>query len=125
MAGRFGHAGYHRDPITGHCMTDAFRDAELLADALDPVLLGDLPEATALAAYEQARDLALADTYRLTRALARFPRPDRFVELQISALRGPRTRGDRARLPTGTRPAAGTSRIRRVTIHQPHRGEPR
>jgi len=78
-----GDAGCHRDPITGHGMTDAFRDAELLADALDPVLLGDLPEATSLAAYEQARDLALADTYRLTRALARFPRPDRFVELQI------------------------------------------
>src|SRR4029453_11567311 len=30
-----GDAGYHRDPITGHGMTDAFRDAELLADAAD------------------------------------------------------------------------------------------
>ena len=30
-----GDAGYHRDPITGHGITDAFRDAELLADALD------------------------------------------------------------------------------------------
>ena len=26
-----GDAGYHRDPITGHGITDAFRDAELLA----------------------------------------------------------------------------------------------
>ena len=30
-----GDAGYHRDPITGHGITDAFRDAELLAEAAD------------------------------------------------------------------------------------------
>jgi flavin-dependent dehydrogenase len=78
-----GDAGYHRDPITGHGMTDAFRDAELLADALDAALRGDLPENDALATYQMSRDVALADTYRLTRELARFPRPDRFVQLQI------------------------------------------
>ena len=33
-----GDAGYHRDPITGHGITDAFRDAELLAEALDVAL---------------------------------------------------------------------------------------
>ena len=33
-----GDAGYHRDPITGHGITDAFRDAELLANALDIAL---------------------------------------------------------------------------------------
>ena len=33
-----GDAGYHRDPITGHGITDAFRDAELLANALDVAL---------------------------------------------------------------------------------------
>ena len=38
-----GDAGYHRDPITGHGMTDAFRDAELLADAAHAVLRGLLP----------------------------------------------------------------------------------
>jgi len=79
-----GDAGYHRDPITGHGMTDAFRDAELLADALDAALNGDVPEAAALTSYQDARDRALVDTYRLTRELARFPHPDRFVELQIA-----------------------------------------
>jgi flavin-dependent dehydrogenase len=79
-----GDAGYHRDPITGHGMTDAFRDAELLADALDDALRGERPETAALAAYESARDQALADTFRLTRELARFPHPDRFVELQVA-----------------------------------------
>ena len=33
--GLVGDAGYHRDAVTGHGISDAFRDAELLADALD------------------------------------------------------------------------------------------
>ena len=35
-----GDAGYHRDAITGHGISDAFRDAELAATALDRVLAG-------------------------------------------------------------------------------------
>ena len=45
-------------------------------------LAGDLPEGEALAGYEQARDAALREVFRLTRALAAFPRPARFAELQ-------------------------------------------
>ncbi|MBB3041269.1 FAD-dependent monooxygenase [Nocardioides soli] len=78
-----GDAGYHRDPITGHGITDAFRDAELLADALTDGLGGARPEASALAAYESARDVALADVFRLTRELTAFPDPAHFVELQL------------------------------------------
>jgi 2-polyprenyl-6-methoxyphenol hydroxylase-like FAD-dependent oxidoreductase len=77
-----GDAGYHRDPITGHGITDAFRDAELLADALGDALSGEASERAALAAYQQERDRALGDTFRLTEALARFPEPPRFAELQ-------------------------------------------
>jgi flavin-dependent dehydrogenase len=77
-----GDAGYHRDPITGHGITDAFRDAELLADALTAAFDDDAAEGAALASYQEQRDLALADTFRLTEALARFPEPDRFAELQ-------------------------------------------
>jgi len=75
-----GDAGYHRDPITGHGITDAFRDAELLADSADAYLGG---EPDALAGFQAERDRALADTYRLTRELTGFPDPARFVELQI------------------------------------------
>lgn len=78
-----GDAGYHRDPITGHGITDAFRDAELLAEALDTALRSPARASAALAGYQDARDSALADTFRLTRELCRFPRPTRFVELQI------------------------------------------
>lgn len=68
-----GDAGYHRDAITGHGITDAFRDAELLADA---VVAGDLP------AYADARLEALRPIFDVTCQLALFPPVDRFVELQ-------------------------------------------
>lgn len=79
-----GDAGYHRDPITGHGITDAFRDAELLADALHEALSGTVSQHEALAGYGAARDAALRDTFRLTRELTRFPNPRRFVELQVA-----------------------------------------
>jgi flavin-dependent dehydrogenase len=80
-----GDAGYHRDPVTGHGITDAFRDAELLANAIDDALTTDDPgvELESLRAYHRRRDTALRETFDLTRALSAFPSPERFVELQI------------------------------------------
>jgi 2-polyprenyl-6-methoxyphenol hydroxylase-like FAD-dependent oxidoreductase len=78
-----GDAGYHRDPITGHGMTDAFRDAELLATAVSQALRDPGDEADALTGYERARATALRETFDLTRALTAFPPPDRFNALQI------------------------------------------
>jgi flavin-dependent dehydrogenase len=77
-----GDAGYHRDPITGHGITDAFRDAELLAEVADDLLEGMEPEAHALAGYQAARDAAIADVFALTRALGAFPEPETFMGLQ-------------------------------------------
>ena len=82
-----GDAGYHRDPITSHGITDAFRDAELLARAVHRLLTEHRLEKEALAAYQRDRDAALAPTFALTRALASFPEPDRFVELQTQLAR--------------------------------------
>jgi 2-polyprenyl-6-methoxyphenol hydroxylase-like FAD-dependent oxidoreductase len=78
-----GDAGYHRDPITGHGMTDAFRDAELLAEAADATLRGATAEDTAMRRYERQRDLALAPTFDLTRRIGAFPPPAQFLELQV------------------------------------------
>ncbi len=80
-----GDAGYHRDPVTGHGITDAFRDAELLANALDAALRSHDPDCQqqALAGYQARRDAALRETFAITRALSRFPSSERFVELQI------------------------------------------
>ncbi len=75
-----GDAGYHRDPITGHGITDAFRDAELLAEAADRLLQASQPHA--LAAYEAERNTAITDVFALTRALGGFPEPETFLHLQ-------------------------------------------
>ena len=74
-----GDAGYHRDPITGHGITDAFRDAELLTVAIDDHLRGGAAD---LSAYETARDGALRETFDLTCAMSRYPGLDEFVALQ-------------------------------------------
>ena len=70
-----GDAGYHRDAITGHGISDAFRDAELLAVALDEALREPAAEAAALAAYGPARDRLARPVFDLTCELARFPGP--------------------------------------------------
>lgn len=77
-----GDSGYHRDAITGYGLSDAYRDAELLAVALDQALRRDADEATALATYEQRRDEALRDVFDLTCALADYPAAPEFVERQ-------------------------------------------
>jgi flavin-dependent dehydrogenase len=77
-----GDAGYHRDAVTGHGLSDAYRDAELLAAALHDALRGDVDERSALAGYQSQRDLALRDVLELTCALAAYPPVAEFVELQ-------------------------------------------
>jgi 2-polyprenyl-6-methoxyphenol hydroxylase-like FAD-dependent oxidoreductase len=77
-----GDAGYHRDPITGHGLSDAYRDAELLAGGLDAALRGDVDETSALAGYQYERDQALREVFELTCALAGYPPVSEFVELQ-------------------------------------------
>jgi 2-polyprenyl-6-methoxyphenol hydroxylase-like FAD-dependent oxidoreductase len=77
-----GDAGYHRDPISGHGLTDAFRDAELLAEAAETMLRDPADEAVAMTVYGQQRHDAIRDTFRITRELGRFPHPRRFAELQ-------------------------------------------
>jgi len=77
-----GDAGYHRDPITGHGISDAFRDAELLAVALDCALRGDVDDTTALAGYQRQRDRALREIFDISCALARYPPVVEFVALQ-------------------------------------------
>ena len=77
-----GDAAYHRDPITGHGISDAFRDAELLAGAIDAHLGGEIPWSLAGPAYHSARTAAAQEIFTITRALAEFPAVDRFVQLQ-------------------------------------------
>lgn len=67
-----GDAGYHKDPMTAQGITDAFRDAELLAEAIDAGLSGRAPLTDALAAYERQRNEATRTSYAEAVATASF-----------------------------------------------------
>lgn len=58
-----GDAGYFKDPITAHGITDALRDAEILAQAI----LGGRPEA-----YPQMRDRLSGDFFAITDKIASY-----------------------------------------------------
>ncbi len=77
-----GDAGYYRDAITGHGITDAFRDAELLAAAVGGWLRGGRPETVAMHRYAIERDVALRPIFEVTNALARWPGSEKFFGLQ-------------------------------------------
>ncbi len=72
-----GDAGCRVDPITGQGITDAFRDAELLSEAIVAGLSGAEPLHKALAGYQTRRDAAVLPMYRFTadRAALRAPTP--------------------------------------------------
>ncbi len=70
-----GDAGCHKDPFLALGMCDAFRDAELLTNALDDAFTGLRPLDQALAGYHEARDRATLPDYRLNALLARTMAP--------------------------------------------------
>jgi len=65
-----GDVGLLLDPITGQGISQAFRDAELLADAVADGLGGIRPLAEALRRYHRARDRAARPMYDFTARLA-------------------------------------------------------
>jgi flavin-dependent dehydrogenase len=77
-----GDAGYYRDAVTAHGISDAFHHAELLAVALDQALGAAEEEAASLARYQQQRDQALEEIFGITCRLAAYPPVPTFVELQ-------------------------------------------
>jgi flavin-dependent dehydrogenase len=90
-----GDAGLHKDPITAQGITDAFRDAELLAEAIDAGFSGTLPLDEALAGYERERNEAATPIYELTCQLAALePLPPEMAQL-FFALQGNQAQTDR------------------------------
>ncbi|MGY1606253.1 MULTISPECIES: NAD(P)/FAD-dependent oxidoreductase [unclassified Geodermatophilus] len=65
-----GDAGYFKDPLSTHGMSDALRDAELLALALTDALSGRVPEAAALAAFQSQRDRLSDALFTVTERVA-------------------------------------------------------
>jgi flavin-dependent dehydrogenase len=65
-----GDAGYHRDFITGLGINDAFRDTELLVEAVDEGFSGKRPMEEAMADYEAKRNDFALPLYRITTKMA-------------------------------------------------------
>ena len=82
-----GDAGYHKDPILAQGITDAFRDADLLADALDAGFSGHQPLASVLAAYQRQRDEAAAPGFANTLQFASLQPPPPELQQLFAALR--------------------------------------
>ena len=83
-----GDAGCHKDPYLALGITDAFRDADLLATAVDDGLSGrrDLDES--LADYERRRNEATLPDFRMNLDRARFTRISQTERTLRAALHG-------------------------------------
>ncbi|RLK57946.1 flavin-dependent dehydrogenase [Actinokineospora cianjurensis] len=80
-----GDAGYHKDPITGWGITDAFLHAELLADKAHEGLSGERAMADALDEYSKVRDEMSAGVYDFTTLMAEMELPP-FFDAVLSAI---------------------------------------
>ncbi len=90
-----GDAGYHKDPITAQGIADAFRDAELLADAVDDGLSGRRPLEDALADYQRCRDEAVRPIYEMTYQFASLQPPPLEQQQLLAALQHDQAQADR------------------------------
>ena len=90
-----GDAAYHKDPITAQGISDAFRDADLLAEAVDASLSGRRPVEEAMGGYEQRRNAAALPTYEFTCQLAMLEPPSADMQQLFASLRGNQADTDR------------------------------
>ena len=90
-----GDAGYHKDPNTGEGISDAFRDAELLAEAIDDGFSGRRALDEALADYERRRNEAALPIYEFTCQLATLQPPPPEMQQLFGALQGNQEETDR------------------------------
>ncbi len=82
-----GDAGYHKDPCTAQGISDAFRSAEWLADAIHAGFSGARPLDEALAEYHRKRDEHLSPVYELTCGLAKLaPPPPEILALYMALI---------------------------------------
>ena len=90
-----GDAGYHKDPITGQGISDAFRDAGLLAEAIDDGFAERRPLEVALAGYQERRDRQVTPMYEFTAQMAALAEPPPEMQRLFAALRDQPAETDR------------------------------
>jgi 2-polyprenyl-6-methoxyphenol hydroxylase-like FAD-dependent oxidoreductase len=83
-----GDAGYNKDFITAQGISDAFRDAELCATALDAWLSGARPFDEAMADYQSTRDAHVLPMYGFTADLASLEPPPPELQQVLAAATG-------------------------------------
>src|SRR4029079_13629187 len=86
---------YHKDSITAQGITDAFSDAELLAEAIDAGFSGRLGREQALAGYEQSRNARAFPLYDMTCQFAMLEPPPPETQQLFAALRSSHADADR------------------------------
>ena len=90
-----GDAGHHKDPILALGISDAFRDAELLTEAVDAGFSGRRELARALSDYERRRNEISAPGFESTVQFAGLQPPDEEMQQLLAALRGDQRQTDR------------------------------
>jgi flavin-dependent dehydrogenase len=83
-----GDAGYHKHPITAFGISDAFRDAEAAAAALDDAFAGRRQYDEAMAGYQRARDEQSQPIYELTCEFAKIEPPPPEMQQLLGAVHG-------------------------------------
>jgi flavin-dependent dehydrogenase len=83
-----GDASYNRDPITAQGISDAFIDAEMLAEALSAWLSGHATFEELMAIHESTRNERVRPMYEFTTQLAALEPPPREMKALFAALRG-------------------------------------
>jgi flavin-dependent dehydrogenase len=83
-----GDSGYHKNPITAMGINDAFRDAELVAEALDDAFSEQRSFDEGMAAYQQTRDEAAMPVYEFTAEFASLEPPPPEMQQLIGAMQG-------------------------------------
>jgi 2-polyprenyl-6-methoxyphenol hydroxylase-like FAD-dependent oxidoreductase len=85
-----GDAGYCKDPITAQGISDAFRDAERCAVALDDAFTGRRTYEDALAGYQRDRDARALPIYDFTTQMATLEPPPPEMQQLLGAVHGNR-----------------------------------
>ena len=83
-----GDAGYNKDPITAQGISDAFRDAEQCAAALDEALDGRRPFETVMTDFQQTRDAHVLPIYEFTTQMATLESPPPEMQQLLGAVCG-------------------------------------
>ena len=83
-----GDAGYNRDFITAQGISDAFRDAELCATALDAFFSGRRSFTDAMGAYQATRDAQVLPMYEFTAQFAAMAPPPADFQALMGAIHG-------------------------------------